>query len=227
MAKPAGRLVPVQRDPVAEIMERLAGKDFLSLKDRYPGSTWHKYLNLPKFVPASVKYCEVLGLIDAAPQRILDIGCGTGLFLYCAHHFGHSGVGIDIETDLMAEMAAMLGVEREIERVAAFTPLHPRGKFNLIVCMGTQFDGANPSPIRRQWGLPDWNFFLADLLEQLTPDGRVFLRINRGREAKRAGRMYYNEHLAKALQHGHRGGIAYLFDREGLAVAVRNTAHRQ
>lgn len=211
-------------DYAREVLDTLKGYDFESLRVRFPQSTWHKYLNLEKFVPTSISICKKTGLIGAKPQRILDIGCGTGLFLYCARHFGHDGVGTDIETTMMAEMAKMLGVERHIEAVEAFTPLAIPGTFDLITCMGTQFDHANESKGRKQWGTGEWTYFLRDLERRLTPQGRIFLRINRGQQARADGRRLYDSDLVAALDHGHLHGIAYLFDRDGLSTAISNLA---
>jgi len=227
--KPAPRRTtprdPAPRKPndyVADILKKLRTTDFELLRTRFPESSWHKYLNIEKYVPVSVSICKKTGLIGARPRRILDIGCGTGLFLYCARHFGHDGVGTDIETGMMAEMAQMLGVERRIEAVLSYTPIGVPGTFDLITCMGTQFDHANEDKGRKQWGTAEWLFFLSDLESHLTDEGRVFLRINRGQAARAVGKLHYNDDLASALKHGHLHGIAYLFDRPALAAAIKN-----
>jgi SAM-dependent methyltransferase len=208
----------LRRDRSDEVRRSLEGTDFETLRRRFPESRWHKYLDLSVYVPVSVGICRELKLIGAPPQRILDIGCGTGLFLYCARYFGHDGIGTDIEATMMAEMAAMLGVERRVEAVQAFTPVSVPGPFDLITCMGTQFD----RPQTGAWGCAEWAYFLRDLETRLTASGRVFLRINRGREATAAGRTYYDADVHRSLQHGHLHGIAYLFDRPKFAAAIRN-----
>src|SRR5688572_30855050 len=106
--------------PEAAILASLAGRDFGAIRNRHPHSRYFEYLDIPRYVKNRVEKCRKLDLIGAAPQKILDIGCGSGLFLYCARHFGHPGIGTDVEEGLMGEMAAILGVERRIDPVRSF-----------------------------------------------------------------------------------------------------------
>jgi SAM-dependent methyltransferase len=211
-----------QADHVKDILRRLRRYNFEALRPLFGKKTWLKYLDVDRYVPVSVSICDEAGLIGARPQRILDIGCGTGLFLYCARHLGHDGIGIDIETGVMAAMAKLLKIEREIERVLAFTPLKRRGRFDLIVCLGTQFDHPNPTAGRTQWGVAEWAFFLSDLRSQLYPGGHVFLRINKGQQARQDDEILYNLDLHRALKHGHLHGIAYHLDSDALDTAIAN-----
>jgi cyclopropane fatty-acyl-phospholipid synthase-like methyltransferase len=206
----------------AAILASLAHLDLESLAAKYPRSIYRKYLDAEKYVPVALNICKETSLIDSPPLRILDIGCGTGMFLYCARYFGHDGVGTDVETGLMAEMAAMLGVERRIESVQPFTPMLSAERFDLITAMGTKFDHASSSNGGRQWGCEEWNFFLSDIESHLTDSGRVFLRINKGQAARDSGELLYNRDLQSALSHGHLHGIAYLLDRKKLATAISN-----
>jgi SAM-dependent methyltransferase len=209
-----------RRPQTRRILASIARNDVEVLRFKYPNDGWVKYLNLEKYIPVTVRFCEQLNLPNMAPQQILDIGCGTGLFLYCAKYYGHDGIGLDIENDLMGEMAKILGVERVIAPVRAFEPISIQGEFDLVTVMGTQFD--NKKGGSRRWSCGEWCFFLRDLEIHLTPKGRVFLRINRGREALAVGRNYYDERVHGALLHGHLGGISYLFDRVTLSQAIEN-----
>ena len=87
----------------AEILRSLAGIDIQKLSAKYPDARWGKYANLQKFVPFQVRLCAIGGLIGAAPMHILDVGCGGGIFLRCARHFGHDGIGIDVEDPFLAD----------------------------------------------------------------------------------------------------------------------------
>jgi SAM-dependent methyltransferase len=213
---------PTLNDHIRNILRGLRRYNFEALKPLFGKKTWHKYLDVDRYVPVSVTICDEAGLIGARPQRILDIGCGSGLFLYSARHFGHDGIGIDIETGVMAAMAKLLKIKREIERVSAFTPLKRRGRFNLIVCLGTQFDHPNPKAGQTQWGVEEWAYFLSDLRSQLYPRGRVFLRINKGKQARQDDELLYNMDVHRALKHGHLHGIAYHLDSDGLDTAIAN-----
>lgn len=192
------------------------------MRTKYPDAGWRKYLDFEEYVPFTIGVCRRLELPGAAPLRILDIGCGTGLFLYCARHFGHDAVGIDIENELMAEMAERFDVDRRIAPVRPFAPIGIDGSFDLITCMGTQFDRVRTEQGRQKWGCEEWHFFLADLERHLSPTGRLFLRINRGVEARLQRRYFYNEDVHAALLHGYQRNIEYLFDRQGVARACEN-----
>jgi SAM-dependent methyltransferase len=218
---PTGRKTRAMDVCAQEIIAGLAGKDFEALRSKFPRSVYAKYLDLQKFVPVSVGFCEEAGLIGEFPQRILDIGCGTGLFLYCARYFGHDGVGTDVETGLMAEMAAMLGVPRTIEAVRPFVPMRTSEQFDLVTALGTKFNNASATDGSR-WRCAEWHYFLSDVEQHLTEDGHVFLRINRGERARAEGALSYDPDLQAALAPGHLHGIAYRFDRQGLRRAIEN-----
>lgn len=209
------------KDWSAEILAKLSRKNFSDLEKRHALARWRKYLDFDKYVPFTVKLCRNLNLIGTPRQSILDIGCGSGLFLHCAQHFGHHGVGIDVEDDLLGEMASLFGVERRIAPVVAFQPIKVEGAFDLITCMGTLFDRPKTDRGQVLWNTSRWASFLRNLEEHLTGNGRVFLRINRAKTMP-ADCPIYDEELFAALRHGHLSSIAFLFDRAGLARAIEN-----
>jgi SAM-dependent methyltransferase len=211
-----------RRRHINRILADLDGGEMDALRVKYRDARWNKYFDLQTYVPISVEFCQQLGLIGRQTQQILDVGCGTGLFLHCAQHFGHRGIGVDIDDELMGEMARLMKVERRIEPVRAFNPISVEGEFDLVTAMGTLFNLPNAKIGEGRWGCAEWGFFLADLERRLSPAGRVFLRINRGREARAQGLNYYDERLDQALGHGRLGGISYLFDRAALSRAIEN-----
>jgi SAM-dependent methyltransferase len=209
-------------ETIGAILSALASIDRDDFHRRFPGSLRLKYLNFDRFVARDVAYCRLLGLDRMPPARILDIGCGTGLFLYAVKHFGHRGVGIDIEDEFYRRMAAKLGVDRRIEPVTPFVPLRVDGPFDLITAIATTFDryyaAEDGMPhLRGLWGASEWAFFLKDLQRLLTPDGRVFLKLNKTGHEDRPN---------AALAPGVRGasGRALLYDRETLASAIEELA---
>ena len=65
-----------------------------------------------------------LGLDYAPPSRILDIGCGTGYFLYISKLLGHDVLGLDVDDfPMFRELTELLRVQRTIGRIEAFQPL--------------------------------------------------------------------------------------------------------
>jgi len=206
---------------VADILDGLRDARFDLLRTKYAHQKYAKYLDFERFVPFNVDLCRRMGLIDTRRQRILDLGCGSGLFLYCARYFGHEGIGVDIENELFSEMLRCLGIDRRIERIEPFKPLSPLGSFDLISCINTAFDRIEDERGTTFWGCKEWSFFLLDLERSLTRSGRVFLRINRGKIGRLNKTDYYDERLHRALAHGHLGGLNYLFDRKALERAIK------
>jgi SAM-dependent methyltransferase len=208
-------------DDVAAIGKSLLESNWLKeLRVKHSGAHWYKYLDIEKYLPFNVRLCRMIGLHQMEPQRILDIGCGGGLLMYCARYYGHDPVGIDIEDELLGDLAAALGVERRIAPVLAFQPVPMSGPFGLITCIGTVFERQNVSDPQGWWSSAEWKFFLSDLQRLLTPDGQLFLRINRGVEAKATGKHFYDESLEKALAHGVVRASEVLLDRAGLKLAI-------
>jgi SAM-dependent methyltransferase len=195
--------------------------DFGPLRNRYRGTSRAKYLDFRRYVRRNLYICRELGLLNREPRRrFLDVGCGSGLLLYCAKHYGHDGVGIDIEDPFYAEMAALLGVDRRIEAVVPFQALAAEGPFDVITCIATAFDRYydERGNHKKHWGADEWRYFLADLEKRLSPGGKIFLWLNR----QRIDRDVYDEELGRALRHnkiGH-GRRRFLLDRAGLTRAL-------
>ncbi len=150
-----------------------------------------KYLDLEKGLRLNTRRLQDFNLHRAAPQEILDIGCGAGFFLFVAQAFGHHGLGLDIGgIPVFDGLIDLLGVERKIYRVEAFAPLPDFGrKFDLITAFATAFHGSREDSWR--WGAKEWEFFITDLKRTLKPGGRIFFELN----AAYDGRYYTPEIL--------------------------------
>lgn len=159
-------------DPVKfrEIYKRHAVPD--------PGEAWPKYLDLELWMGINLRRVRDLGLDLGGRKRVLDIGCGTGYFLYICQYLGHDALGLDLDEEAgFREMIQLLGVKRKIWRIEAFQPLPDLGpKFDVITAHMICFNGHKSESL---WQIPQWEFFLDDLTKHLEPKGRICLELNR------------------------------------------------
>jgi 2-polyprenyl-3-methyl-5-hydroxy-6-metoxy-1,4-benzoquinol methylase len=136
-----------------------------------------KYLDLSEHGEEAVQLAARLDLLDSKPLRILDIGCGAGLFLFALQQSGHRVVGIDLsDTQLYNDMVELLGISRLVHRVEPRQKLPDFGEpFDLITAFSICFDNMES---RKVWGPDEWKFFLDDCISRLNPGGRIFLNFN-------------------------------------------------
>jgi len=128
---------------------------------------------------------KTLRLMDLRPgERVLDLGCGSGFFLFLAKQFGHACVGLDVgDFPLSNELIGLFGLERVTWRIRAFQPLPDFGrKFDLITAFSAAFNRTEDES--RGWNAEEWKFFLDDLDRHLTPDGEILLEINSGKDKR-------------------------------------------
>ncbi len=167
---------------VDQIIRTIDREKFEKIRARYgmddPGEEAPKYLQLPRWIDANLQRVRDLELDLGARRRILDIGSGTGYFLYICTLLGHDAVGIDLDNyPMFAETTQLLGVRRTTWRVEAFTPLPDLGpKFDVITAHMICFNGHKSEAL---WGPREWEFFLDDLKRHLTGRGRIWLELNR------------------------------------------------
>jgi len=168
---------------VARITKTIDREKFREIYDRYgmanPGDEWPKYLELELWMEINHRRVRDLGLDLGARKRVLDIGCGTGYFLYINQYLGHDVLGLDLDLEPgFTEMIELLGVKRKIWRIEAFQPLPNLGpKFDVIAAHMICFNGHKSDKL---WQIPEWEFFLDDLAEhQLNPGGQICLELNR------------------------------------------------
>ncbi len=91
----------------------------------------------------------------------------------------------------------MLGVPRVVGRIDRYQPLPDFGaKFDLITAHMICFNDHKTDHV---WGPPEWEFFLKDAAQYLTPRGRVQLGFNQefdGRWFTPALEAYFRRHGA-------------------------------
>lgn len=175
------RRSPVRLD-VDEIVKTIDPQRFEEIRARYgmedPGEEPPKYLELPRWIEANLKRVRDLELDLGGRKRVLDIGSGTGYFLYICGLLEHDAVGIDLdETPMFNESIALLRVDRRVWRVQPFVPLPDLGgKFDVITAHMICFNGHKSESL---WGIEEWGFFLHDLGARLKRGGRIWLEFNR------------------------------------------------
>jgi SAM-dependent methyltransferase len=167
----------------AKITHTIDRTKFQEIYDRYamenPGDDWPKYLEIERWMEINLKRVRDLGLDLGGRKRVLDIGCGTGYFLYICQYLGHDVLGMDLDIEPgFREMVNLLGVKRVIWRIDACEPLPDLGpKFDVIAAHMICFNGHKSDKL---WKIAEWEFFLDDLAENhLQPDGQVCLELNR------------------------------------------------
>ena len=171
------------RFDAARITKTVDPEKFRQVYERHavedPGDAWPKYLDLETWMEINLRRVRDLGLDLGGRKRVLDIGCGTGYFLYICQYLGHDVLGLDLDEEPgFTDMIELLGVKRKIWRVEAYKPLPNLGpKFDVIAAHMICFNGHKSDKL---WKIAEWEFFLDDLAaNQLTPDGQVCLELNR------------------------------------------------
>jgi SAM-dependent methyltransferase len=119
-----------------------------------------------------------LKLHRALPQRVLDLGCGGGYFLFILKRLGHSILGLDVdESPLFRELLEVFGVPRMVFRIQPFESLpNLEQQFDWITAFSIGFDRYHATNSR--WGPGEWDFLLRDLQLRLAPGGKIYLALN-------------------------------------------------
>jgi SAM-dependent methyltransferase len=164
------------------IIKTIDREKFEKIQARYrvpnPGDTPAKYLDLPTWLSANLQRIRDLELDLGRRRRVLDIGSGSGYFLYICGLLGHDAVGLDVDNmPMFNDTIAVLGVKRVVWRIQKFVPLPDLGKkFDLITAHMICF---NNHKVPGLWGVPEWDFFLDDISRFLAPRGCIWFELNR------------------------------------------------
>jgi len=165
-----------------EVASRLAR----TVQGRLPHDA-RKFLDLDHWLEVNLQRAQSLGLFQAVGCHILDLGSGTGLFLFVCDTLGHHAIGVDLpsaehpqpERDIFTEMPPAFGIQVVREKIESFRSLNVSGKFDLITSFMVCF---NNHKLENEWGLREWDFFTRNLLSRLNPGGRLALRLNHHEE---------------------------------------------
>ena len=163
------------RLPFGPVLAGIDQNRLREIEQRYSGS---KYANVDHWLRVNRERVQDLKLHRARPQRILDLGCGGGYFLFILKRFNHSVLGLDVDrSPLFTELLDAFGVPRIVFEIKPFDPLpNLRQQFDWITAFSIGFDRHGES--RARWGVKEWDFLLRDLQRQLAPKGKIYLTVN-------------------------------------------------
>jgi Methyltransferase domain. len=141
----------------------------------------------PRRIRKFIEIVQDLWLDRSPPLQILDLGCGSGYFIYICRLFGHDGMGLDTDVEpLYRETLPILNVPRVVSRIEAQVPLPDLDrKFDLVVATRVcfHFKGWPQHLPGDEWREADWKFFVNDIRTRfLNPNGRLFLQFNPRRD---------------------------------------------
>ncbi len=163
------------RLPFEPVLARVDQNRLREIQKRYAGS---KYANVDKWLRVNRERVQDLKLHRCPPQRVLDLGCGGGYFLFILKRFNHSVLGLDVDrSKLFGELLEAFGVSRVVFEIKPLQLLPDlRQQFDWITAFSIGFDRDHETNGR--WGTKEWDFLLRDLQSRLAPGGKVYLALN-------------------------------------------------
>lgn len=175
-------LHPVSAQRVLATLDRTK---VAKLREHYPcGANFPKinrFADVPGWIKINVERAQDLWLDRAPPQRVLDLGCGAGYFLYVCKCFGHEVLGLDLDDQqLFRDTLALFQVPRVIARIDPHVSLPDLGqKFDLIAAHRICFQRIEGAASGKEWTSEHWKFFIDDIRSRfLNPSGRLLLDFN-------------------------------------------------
>jgi SAM-dependent methyltransferase len=109
------------RLPFGPVLEGIDQNRLNEIQKRYAGQ---KYADVDHWLRVNRERVQDLKLHRVPPQRVLDLGCGGGFFLFILKRFQHSVLGLDVDqSPLFTELLEVFGVPRTIFKIQPFEPL--------------------------------------------------------------------------------------------------------
>lgn len=171
----------------AEILATIDQGALDRIREKYPRRSdspkINRFEDARYWVRINLKRVQDLWLDRTESMRILDLGCGSGFFLYICKLFGHDVVGLDRDTNPMFRaITEFLGVPRVAADIDPLVPLPDLGEpFDLVTAYRVCFQriGGEVKGVWKEWGPKEWSFFLNDVRTRLLrPNGRLLLDFN-------------------------------------------------
>lgn len=165
----------VFRLPFGPVLAGLDQNRLAEIQKRYAGE---KYADVDQWLRVNRERVQDLKLHRSSPQRVLDLGCGGGFFLFILKRIGHSVLGLDVdESPLFKELLEVFRVPRTVFKIQPFESIpNLEQQFDWITAFSIGFDRSRATNSR--WGPSEWDFLLRDLQLKLAPGGKIYLTLN-------------------------------------------------
>ena len=156
----------------------LAATDQNRLREIQKRHAGEKYADVDHWLRVNRERVQDLKLHRSESQRVLDLGCGGGYFLFILKRLNHSVLGLDVDREpLFRELLDVFDVPRVTFEIKPFEPLPDLGQqFDWITAFSIGFDRARGT--QKRWGAKEWDFLLVDLQRQLAPNGKIYFAVN-------------------------------------------------
>src|SRR5438477_10289797 len=111
----------VFRLPLEPVLAGLDQNRLAEIQKRYAGE---KYADVDQWLRVNRERVQDLKLHRSLPQRVLDLGCGGGFFLFILKRFGQSVLGLDLDaSSLFKELLEVFRVPRTAVTIQPFASL--------------------------------------------------------------------------------------------------------
>src|SRR5438105_8586801 len=163
------------RLPLGPVLADIDQNRLAEIQKRYAGQ---KYSDVDYWLRVNRERVQDLKLHRTPAQRVLDLGCGGGFFLFILKRFGHSVLGLDVdESELFKELLEVFGVPRMVFPIQPFDSLpNFHQQFDWITAFSIGFDRNRNTKTR--WDVAEWEFLLRELQLRLAPGGKIYLTVN-------------------------------------------------
>ena len=164
-----------------DVLSRIDSTAFDAVRASFsPDAVGYKYLDIQEHGEEMVGEVDRLGMLEASPMRVLDLGSGSGMYLHVLRCVGHDVMGLDLdEVPVYNAMIELLDIPRVVHRIERYQPLPDFGDpFDLITAFSIMFDCHGLDIDQPVWMPAEWKFFLDDCLSRLNPGGRMVILFN-------------------------------------------------